>query len=172
MMWVCNIKGVKVIELPFTPDALLPLSLLLYPLLFALSCLMGEIFGGGKTRTVIYLGLGMGLLILPFNTASWALIGSLGAYAVSLMLNIRLFGFLKGLTRSRHLWFRYLGAAFIAQIVDTLAVNVLLLYCGLQLDLAFVMGICLLCYLYKVAFTIVLLPLIYGATEASRRYLA
>ncbi len=65
---------------------------------------------------------------------------------------MHLFGFLKELTKGRHLWLRSAVSTWVSQIIDTLVVNVLFLYCGLKLDLEIVLLISLYSYFVKTVF--------------------
>lgn len=97
--------------------------------------------------------------IFGFNII--ALLSSMAAFVVSQLLEIRLFGFMKELTRSKHLWARLFVATSTSQIIDTLIMNILLLYCGLKLELNTVIQVCLACYLYKLCFAVFSIPFLY-----------
>ncbi|GAB4226780.1 MAG: queuosine precursor transporter [Chlamydiales bacterium] len=106
-----------------------------------------------------------------FEINGIALVSSLLAYAASQLMDIRLFSFLGELTRRKHLWFRNSGSTLASQIIDTLIVNVLLLYCGLKLELDLVIKISLLCYLYKAFFTILNIPIFYASVYLVKKIL-
>lgn len=106
-----------------------------------------------------------------FGLTGITVLSSMAAYVLSQILDIHLFQFFKQLTGERHLWFRNIASTLTSQIIDTLVVNILLLYCGLKLELNTVIKICLLCYLYKAVFTVANIPLFYTAVWASKRYL-
>lgn len=106
-----------------------------------------------------------------FGMHGLALLSSMCVYAVSQLLDIRLFGFIKELTKNKHLWLRNAGSMLTSQIVDTLAVNILLLYCGLKLDLCFVIKISVICYLYKTIFTLCNIPIFYLFVNSTQRFL-
>lgn len=106
-----------------------------------------------------------------FNMSGIALISSMIAYAIAQMLDIRIFTFLKELTKEKHLWFRNGGSTLISQLVDTLIFNTLFLYCGLKLDLNLVVHISLICYLYKAFFTFSNVPIFYAAVFLSKKFL-
>lgn len=107
-----------------------------------------------------------------FHPNGIALFSSMAAYVVSQILDIRLFAFLKELTKDRFLWLRNGGSTLVSQVIDTLVVNILFLYCGMKIPLEQVVSICMICYLYKVFFTICNVPLFYLTVNISHRFLA
>lgn len=106
-----------------------------------------------------------------FDINGIALVSSMMAYAASQLMDIRLFSFIREITRSRHLWLRNSGSTLTSQIIDTLVVNLLLLYCGMKLNLDTVIHISLFCYLYKACFTICSIPIFYAMVWAAKKYL-
>ncbi len=106
-----------------------------------------------------------------FKLNGIALFSSMASYVVAQILDIRLFAFLKELTKSRYLWLRNGGSTLIAQVIDTLVVNTLFLYCGLKLNLDTVVAISLICYLYKACFTVFNIPIFYLAVYLSNRFI-
>lgn len=110
-----------------------------------------------------------------FNTLfifnSIALLSSMFAYAIAQLLDIRIFSFMKELTKGKKLWMRFCTSAVTSQIIDTLVVNVLFLYCGLKLDLGIVIQISLACFLYKVLFIGATVPLLYLAIDYSKLFI-
>lgn len=101
-----------------------------------------------------------------------ALLSSVTAIAISLLLDTRLFGFIKELTKGKHLWMRSLGSTITSQVIETLATNILFLYCGLKMDLGVVIEICLICYLYKVLIFSCMNPLLYAAVSLTTKYIS
>jgi len=106
-----------------------------------------------------------------FDVNGVALVSSMFAYAASQLMDIRLFSFIREITRSKHLWLRNSGSTLTSQVVDTLVVNLLLLYCGMKLSLDTVIRISLFCYLYKAFFTVCSIPLFYAMVAVSKKYL-
>lgn len=106
-----------------------------------------------------------------FGLTGITVLSSMAAYVLSQILDIHLFQFFKQLTHNKHLWFRNAASTLTSQIIDTLVVNILLLYCGLKIELNTVIQICFLCYLYKVFFTVANIPLFYLAVWTSKTYL-
>ena len=106
-----------------------------------------------------------------FKPNGIALFSSMAAYVVAQILDIQLFAFLKELTKNRYLWLRNGGSTLVSQVVDTLVVNILFLYCGMKIPLDQVIYISMVCYLYKMFFTLCNVPLFYLAVWLSQRFL-
>lgn len=106
-----------------------------------------------------------------FGLNGLAIFSSIFAYITSQILDVRIFAFLKELTKTKHLWLRSNLSTLIAQIADTLIVNTLVFYWGLKLDLSFVVQMCISCYIYKSLFAICNTPLFYMAVRLANRYI-
>jgi len=106
-----------------------------------------------------------------FGFNLFTLASSMAAYVLSQILDIRLFAFFKQMTHSRHLWLRNIASTLTSQITDTLIVNLLLLYCSLNMDLHTVIRISIVCYCIKAVFTFISLPLFYALVRSSRYFL-
>lgn len=106
-----------------------------------------------------------------FDINGIALVSSMLGYAAAQLMDIKLFAFLGELTKSKHLWIRNCGSTLASQVIDTLVVNVLLLYCGLKLDLALVIKISLICYIYKGIITVCNIPMFYLAVWGAKKFL-
>lgn len=103
-----------------------------------------------------------------FGLNLFTLASSMAAYILSQILDIRLFAFFKQMTHSRHLWLRNVASTLTSQITDTLIVNLLLLYCALNMEMETVIRICIACYCLKALFTIFSIPLFYGLVNGCR----
>lgn len=86
----------------------------------------------------------------------------------ALIAGRQLVWFLKEVTKNKHLWLRNGGSTLISQLTDTLIVNVLLLYCGLKLELNLVIQISLALLPFKMGFAICNIPLFYAAVAAAK----
>lgn len=106
-----------------------------------------------------------------FGLNGIAVLSSLAAYGASQLLDINLFGFFKEITKSRHLWLRNAGSTLVSQLTDTLIVNILLLYCGLKMELSAVVQISMFCYFFKVFFTVCNVPLFYLLVASAKWFL-
>lgn len=194
---ISNLIAFKLIQLPFFPHTPIPCALFCYPLTFLISGSVTEIYGEKQARLMVYISFIMGIisclciqlaLYSPahpdwintqpysnegifqtfFSLNLFTLISSMAAYVLSQILNIRLFAFFKQMTHSRHLWLRNVASTLTSQITDTLIVNLLLLYCALNMEMQTVIRICIACYCLKALFTIFSVPLFYGLVNGCK----
>lgn len=180
---ISNIISAKLFTVPFF-NLDIPAGLITYPLTFLLSDLVTEIYGSAKARLMVYAALGTSILSslviqlalkLPtenpekqeaFNSIlgvnGWIVFASLTAYTVGQLLDIQIYALIKTWTGERFLWLRNNGSTIIAQIFDTLIVNIIHLYWGLGMEFGLVAAIMVFSYLYKVFFSIMNVPLFYA----------
>lgn len=180
---ISNIISAKMVKLPYLHDFSIPAGLILYPLTFLLSDLVTEIYGPKKAKLMVYIALGMNLLnfaliqfalILPASfegeqAAFRAVLGlsglrifsSLTAYVVAQIVDIQLYALIKRWTGPHFLWLRNNGSTCASQIVDTVIVDIIYLYWGLEMGLMEVISIMCLSYIYKAFFSIANTPLFY-----------
>jgi len=178
-----NMISVKMVKLPFFADFNIPAGLFTYPLTFLLGDLVTEVYGAKKARLMVYIALGMNVLqfvfiqvalIMPASTpeeqkAFEAIMGlsglrifsSLTAYIVAQLAGIYVYALIKRWTNSRHLWLRNNGATIVAQILDTVIVDIIFLYWGLNMGMDRVMPIMVFSYVFKTAFGAANTPLLY-----------
>jgi queuosine precursor transporter len=196
--FIANLITVKLIAVPLLPSLAIPSGLILIPFTFLITDLVAEIYGASKARLMVYLGFSLCLIsqlilmlaikIPPhpsgyddpeffqtafstvFGLSGIALVSSLIAYGLSQMLDIRLFSFLKEVTHGKHLWIRNGVSTWVSQIIDTLVVNVLFLYCGLKLELELVLLISLYSYMIKAVFTLINIPVFYLCVKMSNQF--
>lgn len=188
-----NIVSAKMIQLPVFHDFSIPAGLIAYPLAFFLSDLVTEVFGPRKAKQMVYLAFGMNILsylmiqlilFLPSTSAAqteaFALVfglngklvfGSLLAYAVGQMIDIKLYTVIQKWTGPSLLWVRNNGSTCIAQLFDTSIVNLIHLYWGLKMPLETVLPIMLFSYVYKCTFSLGMTPLYYFLVGLSRQFL-
>lgn len=182
-----NLLCAKFFTLPFFAGVSLPAGLITYPLTFLLSDLVTEVYGARKARLMVYSALGTSLLscciiqcaiYLPtedlsqqlffesiFGVNGLVVCASLMALTVAQLLDIYFFSLIKKWTGERWLFMRNNGSTLLAQIVDTLIVNVIYLYWGLSMEGSAVLNVIFYSYLYKVFFSLTNIPLFYGAVS-------
>lgn len=178
-----NIISAKLIQLPLVQDFSIPAGLIIYPLTFLLSDLVTEIYGAKKAKQMIYIALGMSLLsfgiiqialLLPASplensNAFHATLGlsglrifsSLTAYLVAQIVDIQLYALIKIWTRERFLWLRNNGSTLVSQLVDTVIIDIIYLYWGLNMEMTQVLPIMVFSYAYKSLFSATSTPLLY-----------
>jgi uncharacterized integral membrane protein (TIGR00697 family) len=132
----------------------LSVGILPYPLTFLVTDILSEIYGKARATWVVTCGLfasvfvlGLVLLADAVNATPWSpvddptfhrvfgpswigITASLGAYLAAQYMDIRFFLFWRRLTRGRHLWLRNNASTITSQVLDTAAVNGLLIAMG------------------------------------------
>lgn len=129
----------------------LPVSVFWYPVTFLLTDIVSEIYGKRMANLMVITGFVMSVQMLIFLfigmavppaegyqlneeyikifSPSWRLlIGSMTAYLLAQMIDVKLYHFFKDLTQGKHLWLRNNGSTMISQLVDSLTVNFIFLY--------------------------------------------
>lgn len=180
IMVLSNIISAKMVMLPYF-DLSIPAGLLIYPLTFLLSNLATEFFGATKAKWMVYIALGMNLLsfgiiefalLLPIDMrdsqdAFRAVLGlsglricsSLTAYAIAQIADIQLYALIKRWTGSRFLWLRNNGSTCVAQMIDTVVIDIIFLWWGLNMEIQHVLPIMIFSYAYKALFSVATTPL-------------
>jgi uncharacterized integral membrane protein (TIGR00697 family) len=106
-----------------------------------------------------------------FTLPGVLIFGSMTAYLLAQLLDVKLFHFWKDLTAGRHLWLRNNASTMVSQLVDTIIVNSIFLGIGLGLDWGLVVKIIIASYLFKLIIAALDTPLIYLGVWLLRRYL-
>jgi len=177
-----NILSAKMVPLPFT-TLNIPAGLVTYPLTFLLSDLVAEVFDAKRAKLMVYVTLAMNLLslgliqislMLPTNDteiqnafqlvlglSGLRIFSSLISYLVSQVVDIQLYVAIKRLTGPKWLWLRNNASTFIAQIVDTIMIDLIFLWWGLGMPMTEVVPIMIFSYAYKTLFGAACTPLFY-----------
>jgi uncharacterized integral membrane protein (TIGR00697 family) len=143
-----NTVGVKL----FTAFGMtLPVSIVWFPLTFLITDVVSETYGAARARFLVILGFCMSLLLLGLAIIGirlpvadvyplqedyvnifgpiWRLLfGSMAAYLLAQLIDVRLFHLWKRLTRGKHLWLRNNASTMFSQFVDSFTVNTIFLY--------------------------------------------
>ena len=166
-------------------------GILPYPLTFLVTDILSEIYGKRKTNQVVISGFVASLFVLLFlwlgaqpsaisdspvndsvyNTVfhnAWRVIlASMIAYLCAQFLDVRLFHFLKNLTKGKHLWLRNNASTIGSQLVDTILV-ICVLFIGVwssdQIMSAIFDG-----WLFKMLCALIDTPIIYGVLYLLRK---
>ncbi len=179
---VSNIISAKLIKLPVY-DLSIPAGLITYPLTFLMSDFVTEIFGVRKAKIMIYITLAMNLLafgiieialLLPavdeiasrefqaiLGLSGLRIFASLVGYIFSQITDVQLYALIKSWTGSKFLWLRNNGSSCLSQLVDTILIDIIYLYLGLQMSMTAVIPIMMISYLYKMFFSVACTPLFY-----------
>ncbi len=182
-----NIISTKIFHLPILNHLPLPAGIIIYPISLIITDLVTELYGVLRAKQMIWIAFGMSLLsfgileitfLLPggsdiFKEAlgknGWIVMGSLTAYLIGQMIDVKLYACIKQWTKGRFLWIRNIGSMLIAQLIDTFIVNWIYLYLGLGFGLETVLQVTLFSYLFKVAFTVFNTPLYYFLVKIFQR---
>lgn len=179
-----NTVGVKL----FTAFGnVLPVSIIWFPLTFLITDIVSEMYGARRARFLVIMGFCMSLLLLAFSLIGirlpvaefyplqedytnifgpiWRLLfGSMAAYLLAQLIDVRLFHFWKKLTKGKHLWLRNNASTMISQFIDTFTVNMIFLYKNPAVftgDFGDLMNIILGVYVLKVVIAALDTPLCY-----------
>jgi len=99
------------------------------------------------------------------------LFGSMLAYLVAQLIDVRLYHFWKRLTKGRYLWLRNNGSTWVSQLVDTAIVNSILFYLGFKMEFWLGVQIMATIYVYKLILAAIDTPLIYLGVWTCKRLL-
>ncbi len=105
-----------------------------------------------------------------FTLPGMLILGSMTAYLVAQLMDVRLFHLWKRMTNGRHLWLRNNASTMVSQLVDTIVVNSIFLGFGLGLDWALVGKIIVAGYICKVLIAAVDTPFVYLGVRLVRRF--
>jgi len=115
-----------------------------------------------------------------FSVNGKLLFGSMSAYMVAQLLDVRLYHMWRRITKGKYLWIRNNGSTSISQLVDTFIVNSILFYWGFGWEFWQGISVMLTIYFYKLILAVIDTPLIYlsvamikkkfGLPDASAEY--
>jgi len=179
---LANIISAKMVRLPLF-DLSVPAGVIIYPITFLLSALVTEVFGAQKARFMVYMAFVMSILsigiiqlalLLPANGSEeqgmfqtvmgrcdLRIFSSLIAYLVAQLIEIQLFSLIKRWTGAPLLWLRNNGSATLAQLIDTIVVDLIFLYWGMGMSFYQVLPVITISFLYKIVFSVANTPLLY-----------
>lgn len=171
-----NILGGVILPFPFSKTLFLTSGTLVYPITFVISDLVAELYGEKRARIMVSSGFAASLLAFcyqyvtqgNFRISAILIVSSLIGFVSSQLLDIRLFTLIKKWTKSRHLWLRNQVSTYFSQLIDTLLVNFLILFWGLNLDFSEAYPILLGNLIYKMLFTVAALPLLYLSVKLTK----
>lgn len=107
-----------------------------------------------------------------FGQGMWIIVGSLVAFLLSQMIDVKVFHRIRKHTGERHAWLRATGSTAVSQVFDSFVVLYIAFVIGPQhWPTAQFLAIGTLNYLYKMGAAIALIPLLYLARIVIHRYL-
>lgn len=110
-----------------------------------------------------------------FGQGLWIIIGSLCAFLIGQLADVRVFHLLRKVTGSSKIWLRATGSTLVSQLIDSFVVLFVAFYIGpppeRKWTLIMVLTIGSMSYIYKFFMAVVLTPLIYLFHEVIDAYL-
>jgi queuosine precursor transporter len=180
-------------------------GVMLWPVVFVLTDIINEYFGGKGVRFISWLTTGLiiyafgfaylAIHLAPagwwpgamqaqgvpdqqaafaalFGQGMWAIGGSITAFLLGQLIDVRIFHAIRRRTGERWMWLRATGSTLISQCIDTFVVLYIMFVLGPQhwpLDRFFAIGC--VNYLYKVIIALLMTPVIYGVHLWIERWL-
>lgn len=174
-----------------------------WPFVFVATDLVNEYYGPKAVRQLTLLSIGLILysfvivyacIAVPaspisvvsdeafaevFGQSMWIIAGSVTAFAVSQLLDARVFVWLRRRFAGKHLWARAVGSTVVSQVIDTFVINYIAFWLppllGAKRDpfsAADALNLSITNYGYKFLIAIATLPLIYLGHKQIDRYFA
>lgn len=106
-----------------------------------------------------------------FGQGLWIIIGSLVAFLIGQVIDVKVFHYLKKKTGEQKLWLRATGSTLVSQFIDSFVVLFIAFYIGAGWDFKLVLGISLVNYIYKLTVALALTPVLYGVHRIIDNYL-
>lgn len=107
-----------------------------------------------------------------FGQGMWIIAGSLVAFLLGQLIDVRVFHRIRRATGERHAWLRATGSTAVSQLVDSFVVLYIAFVIGPQKwPTSLFMAVGTLNYAYKMLAAIALIPLLYAFRAGIRRYL-
>ena len=172
-------------------------AIFLLPLMFALTDVVNEIYGRTRAKQLVWLGVGVQILLIPFillvislphaarfeplNDAYNAVfslsarfaVASLTAYTIAGLLDVLIFARLKKSCKGRFVWLRSNISNFINALVDTTVFMTVAFYgffvSGFSENILLLIGLILPYWLIKCIMSIVSTPLVYAGIKWFRK---
>lgn len=156
-----------------------------WPIVFLLTDVMNEFYGKQAVRRLSFITCGLiafcfllvyVAVILPTDSGSYAteqefnklfggslpiMIGSITAFIISQMIDVRLFWFFRKLTGEKYIWLRSTGSTVVSQFADSFIVLFIGFYLPGNKTFDQIMFLCVTGYLTKLVIAVCLTPLIY-----------
>ncbi len=106
-----------------------------------------------------------------FGQGAWIVVGSMVAFLIGQLVDVLVFHRLKRATGERMIWLRSTGSTLVSQFIDSYVVLIIAFYFGANWDLAQVLAIGTMNYIYKSLMALCLTPAIYLFHNLIENYL-
>ncbi len=184
---ISNVASSKITSFgPFTLDA----GTILFPLTYIFGDILTEVYGYGRARRVIWMGLLCNILMAavfmivavlppspdwPNQSAYEAILGltprivfaSVTAYFVGEFVNSFILAKLKVATKGKKLWMRTIGSTLFGQLFDT-AIFIVVAFWGVM-PMEVLIALFVSNYIFKVAVEILFTPITYAAANKLKK---
>lgn len=169
----------------------IPVGLIAYPFTFLATDLISELYGRKKAQSIVWIGFFMNMYMLLLMTAGNALpntygvsggeelfggvyqflvantVSSMIAYLIAQSVDVKVFHYLKRVTKGRYLWVRNNGSTMFSQLIDSATILSILYYSGNLGENVTTVGALLILifnsYIYKFFFALLDTPIAYAA---------
>jgi len=106
-----------------------------------------------------------------FTLPGFLITASMLAYLVAQLIDVSIFHYLKKLTGGKKLWLRNNTSTIFSQLVDTIIVNSIFLYFGLNLGWDVILKIIIASYIFKILIAIFDTPFVYIGVHFTKKYI-
>jgi len=106
-----------------------------------------------------------------FTLPGFLITASMLAYLVAQLIDVSIFHYLKKLTSEKKLWLRNNISTIFSQLVDTIIVNSIFLYFGLNLGWDIILKIIIASYIFKILIAIFDTPFVYIGVHFTKKYI-
>ncbi len=106
-----------------------------------------------------------------FTLPGFLITASMLAYLVAQLIDVSIFHYLKKLTSGKKLWLRNNISTIFSQLVDTIIVNSIFLYFGLNLSWDIILKIIIASYIFKILIAIFDTPFVYIGVHLTKKYI-
>jgi len=108
---------------------------------------------------------------LVFGQGLWIILGSLVAFLLGQIIDVKVFHRVKEITGERWIWLRATGSTLVSQFIDSFVVLFIAFYIGADWSLQLVFAIGVVNYIYKFMMAVVMTPVLYGVHYIIEKYL-
>jgi uncharacterized integral membrane protein (TIGR00697 family) len=106
-----------------------------------------------------------------FGQGLWIILGSLVAFLVGQLIDVKVFHYLKSKSGNKMLWLRSTGSTLVSQLIDSFIVLFIAFYIGSNWSMNQVLAIGMMNYLYKLVISLAITPLLYLIHNLIDKYL-
>jgi uncharacterized integral membrane protein (TIGR00697 family) len=183
------------VELPWLGMPAASIGVIPWPIVLIATDIMNEYFGREGVRRItlitvamisycfLILFLAMQVPATPFSPVSdevfktvfgqslWIIFGSIIAFAVSQLIDVSVFWFVREKTKGKMLWLRTTGSTVVSQLIDSIMIIGIAFWLPGKIQTSEFFNVALTNYSYKLAIAIGMTPLIYLVHNLIDRYL-